>query len=88
MVEEALALIERLPPLPTPEEREMNELARRTWELLLHDLRVTTPSPLGCRNSDTGGRRNRITGALGEVIRHCFGNYTHWRKALKSPEYP
>jgi hypothetical protein len=43
MVEEALALIERLPPSPTPEEREM----RHTWELLLHDLRVTTKSPLG-----------------------------------------
>ena len=80
MVEEALALIERLPPLPTttPEECEMNELARRTWELLLHDLRVTTKSPLGHRKSDIGGRGKRITGALRKVSRHCFGNYAHW----------
>jgi hypothetical protein len=85
MVEEALTLIERLPQLPTPEEREMNELARRTWELLLHDLRVTTPSPLGHRKSDIGGRGKRITGALREVIRHCFGNYAHWRETQKSP---
>jgi hypothetical protein len=81
MVEEALALIEWLP--PTPEEREMNELARRTWELLLHDLRAATPSPLGCRKSDTSGQRNPITEALGEVIRHCFGNYAQWRKSLE-----
>jgi hypothetical protein len=81
MVEEALALIDRLP--PTREEREMNELARRTWELLLHDLRVTAWSPPGYRESDAGGRGKRITGALREVIRHCFGNYARWRK---SPE--
>jgi hypothetical protein len=47
MVEEALALIERLPP-PTPDDCEMNELIRRTWELL-HDRRVTTQSPPGGR---------------------------------------
>jgi hypothetical protein len=75
MVEEALALIERLPPSPMPEEREMDELARLTWELLLHDLRVTIPSP-----PDISGR---ITGALREVIRHCFGNYAHWRKSTE-----
>ena len=85
MVEEALALIERLQLPPTPEEGETNELARRTWELLLHDLRVTTKSPLGHRKSDIGGRGKRITGALRKVSRHCFGNYAHWRETQKSP---
>jgi hypothetical protein len=33
MVEEVLALIERLQLPPTPEEGETDELARRTWEL-------------------------------------------------------
>jgi hypothetical protein len=84
MVEEALALIERLPP-PTPDDREMNELIRRTWELL-HDRRVTAQSPPGYRKSNTGGREKRTTGALGEVIGYCFGNYAHWRKIQKSPE--
>jgi tripartite-type tricarboxylate transporter receptor subunit TctC len=74
------ALIERLP--PPPDEREMNELIRRTWELL-HDRKVTTQSPPGYRKSDTGGRGKRTTEALGKVIRHCFGNYARWRK---SPE--
>jgi len=64
----------------------MNELARHTWELLLHDLRVTTKSPLGYRKSNTGGRGKRITEALGEVIRHCFGNYDHWRNIQQTPE--
>jgi hypothetical protein len=86
MVEEALALIERLLPPPMPDDREMNELIRRTWELLLHDLRVTAQSPPGYRKSDTGGGGKCITGALGEVIRHCFGNYAHWRENQKSPE--
>jgi hypothetical protein len=86
MVEEALALIERLPPSPSPEEREMNELASRTWELLLHDLRAAAQPPPGYRKSDIGGRGKRITGALREAIRHCFGNYAHWRKAQKPPE--
>ena len=86
MVEEALALIERLPPLPTPEEGEMNELARRTWELCLHELRVTAQSPPGYRKSETGGEGKRITGALRKVIWHCFGNYAQWRKAQSLPE--
>jgi hypothetical protein len=86
MVEEALALIERLP--PPPDEREMNELIRHTWRTweLLHDRKVTARSPPYYRKSDTGGRGKRITGALGEVIRHCFGNYTHWHEIQKSPE--
>ena len=86
MVEEALALIERLPASPTPEERETNELIRRTWELLLDDLRAAAQPPPGYRKSDIGGRGKRITGALREAIRHCFGNYAHWRKAQKPPE--
>jgi hypothetical protein len=59
-----------------------------------HD--VTTQSPPGCQEvtgrtepdpySDTGGRGKHTTGALGEVIRHCFGNYAHWRKIQKSPK--
>jgi hypothetical protein len=89
MVEEALALIERSPP-PT---EEMNELP--VWlraPVLSAGRRIapanTPPPPDPC--SDTaavgetmGGRGKRTTGALGEVIRHCFGNYAHWRK---SPE--
>ena len=35
----------------------------------------TEPDPY----SDTGGRGKRTTGALGEFIRHCFGNYAQWR---------
>jgi len=88
MVEEALALIERLLLLPPmPEYREMNELIRRTWGTweLLHDRRVTTPITPGYRKSDAGGGGKRITGALGEVIRHCVGNYAHWREIQKSP---
>jgi hypothetical protein len=34
--------------------------------------------------SDTGGRGKRTT--LGDVIRHCFGNYAQWREVQKSPE--
>ena len=99
MVEEALALIERLPPPPPPEEHEMNELTG-LLPVWLRDREVATPGfapantpppPDPC--SDTaavgetmGGRGKRTTGALGEVIRHCFGNYAHWRKAQKPPE--
>jgi hypothetical protein len=87
MVKEALALIERLLPPPMPDDREMNELIRRTWGTweLLHDRRVTTPVTPGYRKSDAAGRGKRITGALGEVIRHCVGNYAHWREIQKSP---
>src|SRR6516164_8025490 len=78
-VEKALALIEQPP--PASEDREMNELIRRTlgtWESL-HDCRATTQSPPSYRKPDTGGRGKRTTGALGEFIRHCFGNYAQWR---------
>jgi hypothetical protein len=132
MVEEALALIERPPP-PPPDEREMNELIRRTWEdskrlqrgrgwnrskpepapvaypprppfhhaLLvksddqpaqeLPPFLLARPAAVTGRTesdpySDTGGRGKRTTGALGEAIQHCFGNYAHWRKIQKSPE--
>ena len=34
--------------------------------------------------SDTGGQGKRTT--LGDVIRHCFGNYAQWREVQKSPE--
>jgi hypothetical protein len=92
MVEEALALIERSPP-PT---EEMNELP--VWlraPVLSAGRRIapanTPPPPDPC--SDTaaigetmGGRGKRTTGALGEVIRHCFGNYAQWRKIHQSPE--
>ena len=74
-VEKALALIERPP--PASEDREMNELIRRTlgtWESL-----HATQSPPSYRKSDTGGREKRATGAFGEFIRHCFGNYAQWR---------
>jgi hypothetical protein len=99
MVEEALALIERLPPPPPPEEHEMNELTG-LLPVWLRDREVATPGfapantpppPDPC--SDTaavgetmGGRGKRTTGALGEVIRHCFGNYAQWRKIHQSPE--
>ena len=78
-IKEALALIEQPP--PASEDREMNELIRRTlgtWESL-HDCRATTQSPPSYRKPDTGGRGKRTTGALGEFIRHCFGNYAQWR---------
>jgi hypothetical protein len=74
-IKEALALIERPP--PASEDREMNELIRRTlgtWESL-----HATQSPPTYRNSDTGGREKRATRALGEFIRHCFGSYAQWR---------
>ena len=74
-IKEALALIERPP--PASEDREMNELIRRTlgtWESL-----HATQSPPTYRNSDTGGREKRVTRALGEFIRHCFGSYAQWR---------
>jgi hypothetical protein len=74
-IKEALALIERPP--PASEDRAMNELIRRTlgtWESL-----HATQSPPSYRNSDTGGREKRVTRALGEFIRHCFGNYAQWR---------
>ena len=74
-VEKALALIEQPP--PASEDREMNELTRRTlgtWESL-----HATQSPPTYRNSDTGGREKRATRALGEFIRHCFGSYAQWR---------
>ena len=74
-VQKALALIEQ-PPLAS-EDREMNELIRRTlgtWEFL-----HATQSPPSHRKSDTGGREKRTTGALGEFIRHCFGSYAQWR---------
>ena len=74
-IKEALALIEQPP--PASEDREMNELIRRTlgtW-VSLH----ATQSPPSHRKSDTGGREKRTTGALGEFIRHCFGNYAQWR---------
>jgi hypothetical protein len=77
-IKEALALIEQ-PPLAS-EDREMNELIRRTlgsWEPL-HDRMVAIQSPPSYRKSDTGGRK-RTTGALGAFIRHCFGNYAQWR---------
>ena len=77
-IKEALALIEQPP--PASEDREMNELIRRTlgtWESL-HDCRATTQSPPSYRKSDTGGRK-RTTGVLGAFIRHCFGNYAQWR---------
>src|SRR6516162_295694 len=73
-IKEALALIERPP--PASEDREMNELIRRTlgtWESL-----HATQSPPTYRNSDTGGREKRATRALGEFIRHCFGSYAQW----------
>jgi hypothetical protein len=47
-------------PPPASEDRAMNE---------------ATQSPPSYRNSDTGGREKRVTRALGEFIRHCFGNY-------------
>ena len=75
----ALALIEQPP--PASEDREMNELIRRTlgtWESL-HDRRATIQSSPSYRKSDTGGREKRATGAFGEFIRHCFGNYAQWR---------
>ena len=78
-IKEALALIEQPP--PASEDREMNELIRRTlgtWESL-HDRRVAIQSPPSYRKSDTGGREKRATGAFGEFIRHCFGNYAQWR---------
>ena len=78
-VEKALALIEQPP--PASEDREMNELTRRTlgtWESL-HDRMVAIQSPPSYRKSDTGGREKRATGAFGEFIRHCFGNYAQWR---------
>jgi hypothetical protein len=90
MVEEALALIERPP--PPPEEHEMNELTG-LLPVWLRDREVTTPGfapantpppPDPC--SDTGGRGKRTTGALGEVIRHCFGNYARWHEIQKSHE--
>ena len=74
-IKEALALIEQPP--PASEDREMNELIRRTlgtWESL-----HATQSPPTYRNSDTGGREKRVTRALGEFIRHCFGSYAQWR---------
>ena len=74
-IKEALALIEQPP--PASEDREMNELTRRTlgtWESL-----HATQSPPTYRNSDTGGREKRATRALGEFIRHCFGSYAQWR---------
>ena len=77
-IKEALALIEQPP--PASEDREMNELTRRTlgtWESL-HDRMVAIQSPPSYRKSDTGGRK-RTTGALGAFIRHCFGNYAQWR---------
>jgi hypothetical protein len=100
MVDEALALIDPpVEPAPTPEEHEMNELTG-LLPVWLRDREVTTPGfapanipppPAPC--SDTAavgetmsGRGNRTTGALGEVIRHCFGNYANWRKIQKSPE--
>ena len=66
-IKEALALIEQPP--PASEDREMNELIRRTWGTweLLHDRRATIPVTPGYRKSDAGGRGKRITGALGEV---------------------
>ena len=79
-VEEALALTER-PSAPALEKLEMNELIGRTlgtWEFL-HDRSVTTQPPPSYRKSETGGRRKRTMGALGELIRHCFGTYTQWR---------
>ena len=78
-IKEALALIEQPP--PASEDRELNELIRRTlgtWESL-HDCRATTQSPPSYRKSDTGGREKRVTRALGEFIRHCFGSYAQWR---------
>jgi hypothetical protein len=36
-------------------------------------------SPPSYRKPDTGGREKRTTVALGEFIRHCFGNYAQWR---------
>ena len=77
-IKEALALIEQPP--PASEDREMNELIRRTlgtWESL-HDRMVAIQSPPSYRKSDTGGRK-RTTGVLGAFIRHCFGNYAQWR---------
>jgi hypothetical protein len=45
----------------------------------------TLPPPDPC--SDTAavgetmsGRGERITGVLGEIIRHCFGSYAQWRE--------
>ena len=78
-IKEALALIEQPP--PASEDRELNELIRRTlgtWESL-HDRRATIQSSPSYRKSDTGGREKRATGAFGEFIRHCFGNYAQWR---------
>ena len=78
-IKEALALIEQPP--PASEDREMNELIRRTlgtWESL-HDCRATIQSSPSYRKLDTGGREKRATGAFGEFIRHCFGNYAQWR---------
>ena len=77
-IKAALALIEQPP--PASEDREMNELTRRTlgtWESL-HDRMVAIQSPPSYRKSDTGGRK-RTTGVLGAFIRHCFGNYAQWR---------
>ena len=78
-IKEALALIERPP--PASEDREMNELIRHTLgtSKSLHDRKVTIRSPPSYPKPDTGGRGKRTTGALGEFIRHCFGNYAQWR---------
>src|SRR6516162_5906634 len=67
-IKEALALIEQPP--PASEDRELNELIRRTlgtWESL-HDRRATTQPPPSYRKSDTGGWEKRATGALGSLF--------------------
>jgi hypothetical protein len=100
MVEEALALIERSPP-PTEEMNELPVWLRAPVLSAGRRIAPanTPPPPDPCSDaqsymakrflnfSPTGLiSEKRATGALREVIRHCFGNYAQWRKLHQSPE--
>jgi hypothetical protein len=101
MVEEALALIERPPPPEEHEMNELPVWLRAPVLSAGRRVAPanTPPPPDPCSDaqsymakrflnfSSTGLiSEKRATGALGEVIRHCFGTYAQWRKPHQSPE--
>jgi hypothetical protein len=99
-VKEALALIappvEPADPPPPPDELtgllpvwlRDREASRMKSQGPRAEPEITTPVAPAPRDpcSDTAAVGRTTTGALGEVIRHCFGNYAQWRKLHQSPE--